>query len=321
MPSRSLWRGSISFGLVNVPVRLYSAVREHKLRFHFIHEPDGSPIGYQKVCKAEDEAVPDEEIVKAYEVSKDEFVTMTDEDFEAAQIEGHHTIDITDFVPAEDIDPIYFAKSYLVGPDDGAEKVYRLLVRAMEQTELAAIAKFVMRDRQYLGALRVRDGVITLEQLYFADEINPLDELRPSGVSVDKRELQMATQLIDSFTGDWKPEKYEDTYRKQLLKVIDAKRKGREIRRPPEPEEEEAPDLMAALRASVERARSGERAPSGGGRRQERSRSRNGRPKRGGRPSLASLSKSELEERARKAGVEGRSKMSKDQLVRALGRS
>ena len=144
---RSIWSGSISFGLVNVPVRLYSAVQEHKLRFHFVHEKDSSPIGYQKVCKKEDKPVPDDEIVKAFEFTKGEYVFMDDEDFAAAKVEGYKTIDIVDFVPYEDIDPIYFAHTYYVGPDRGAEKVYSLLVKAMERSELTGIAKFVMRDQ------------------------------------------------------------------------------------------------------------------------------------------------------------------------------
>src|SRR3954469_23324126 len=144
---------------------------------------------------------------------------MEDEDFEAARVEGYRTIEITDFVPYEQIDPIYFAHSYYVGPQDGAEKVYSLLVRAMEDSELAGIAKFVMRDRQYLGALRIREGAITLEQLHFADEIRPVDEIKPKRARVEKRELEMARQLIDSFAGEWKPEKYEDTYRDALCEV------------------------------------------------------------------------------------------------------
>jgi DNA end-binding protein Ku len=221
---RALWTGSISFGLVNVPVRLYSAISEHKLQFHFVHEKDDSPIGYQKICKLEEKPVPDKEIVKAFEHRKGEYVYMTDEDFQAARVEGYKTIDITDFVPYEQIDPIYFAHTYYVGPQDGSEKVYSLLVKAMEDSELAGIAKFVMRDRQYLGALRVREGTIVLEQLHFADEVRPAKELRPKRQRVDKRELEMARQLIDSFAGDWRPDKYDDTYRDALRAVIEAKR-------------------------------------------------------------------------------------------------
>jgi len=252
MPPRALWSGSITFGLVNVPVRLYSAVAEHKLGFHLVHTKDDSPIGYQKICKKEEKPVPDKEIVKAFEFKKGDWVYMEDEDFEAAQAEGVRTIDLTDFVPYEDIDPIFFRKTYYVGPQEGAEKVYALLVKAMEDTELAGISKFVMREQQHLGALRVRDGVLALEQLYFADEIRPIDELKPEHAKVAKKELDMATQLIESFRSEWEPERYEDTYRDALMEVIEAKRKGREVHRVEEPEAEEPPDLLEALRASLE---------------------------------------------------------------------
>ena len=301
---RSLWSGSISFGLVNVPVRLYSAVSEHKLHFHFVHEKDSSPIGYEKICKKEDKPVPDDEIVKAFEFEKGEYVFMDEEDFEAAKVEGYKTIDIVDFVPYEEIDPIYFAKTYYVGPDRGAEKVYSLLVKAMEDSELAGIAKFVMRDKQHLGALRIRDGVITLEQLYFADEIRPLDEIKASRARVSQQELEMAGRLIESFTTDWKPEKYKDTYRDELCATIRAKRKGQDVHAAPALEEEEPTDLLTALRDSIERSR------SGGGRRRSR---RNG--------DLDALSKQELDRRAKAAGIEGRSKMTKAELVRALERA
>lgn len=301
--ARALWTGSISFGLVNVPVRLYSAISEHKLQFHFVHEKDESPIGYQKICKLEEKPVPDKEIVKAFEYRKGKYVHMTDEDFEAARVEGYRTIDITDFVPYEQIDPIYFAHAYYLGPQDGSEKVYSLLVKAMEDSELAAVAKFVMRDRQYLGALRVREGVITLEQLYFADEVRPVDEIRPKRERVNPRELQMARQLIDGFRGDWEPEKYRDTYRDALRRVIEAKRKGKEVHVAAEPEEERPTDLLEALRASVEASKRGERRPSANGSR---------------RDVLAELPKSELEKRARDADIEGRSKMSKEELIEAL---
>src|SRR5215210_4714793 len=209
---RAIWSGAITFGLVNVPVRMYSAVAEHKLHFHYVHKKDDSPIGYQKVCKKEDKPVPDKAIV------------------------------ITDFVPYADIDPIYFAKTYYLGPQDGAEKVYSLLVRAMADSDLAGMAKFVMRDRQYLGCLRVRNGVITLEQMYFADEIRPVDEIKANGGSVGKEELAMAQQLIGSFTREFEPEKYKDTYRDELCAVIKAKRKGKDVHRAPAPDEEEPTD-------------------------------------------------------------------------------
>jgi DNA end-binding protein Ku len=253
---RPLWSGSISFGLVNVPVRMYSAVREHKLHFHLVHEKDSSPIGYQKICKAEGKPVPDDEVVKAFEHKKGEYVFMADEDFEQAQVEGYKTIDVTDFVPAEEIDPIYFAKTYYLGPDAGAEKVYSLLVRALEDTDLVAVNKFVMRERQHLGALRVRDGVLTLEQLYFADEIQPVDDIKSAKQRVGQEELKMARQLVESGTTSWKPERYKDTYQQELTKAIEAKRKGKAVHRAAEVDESEEPvDLMEALRASVAQAK------------------------------------------------------------------
>src|SRR5437764_24399 len=196
---RAIWSGSISFGLVNVPVRMYSAISEHKLHFHFVHEPDESPIGYQKVCKLEDRPVPDDEIVKAFEFEPGEDVFMDDEDFEAARSEGYKTIEITDFVPYDQVDPIYFARTYYLGPEQGGEKVYSLLLRALEDSGLAGISKFVMRDRQYLGALRVLDGVITLEQLYFADEIRPLDE-RARKAKVPGRSKMSKDELIEALS-------------------------------------------------------------------------------------------------------------------------
>ncbi len=301
---RAIWSGAISFGLVNVPVRMYSAIDEHKLHFNLLHSKDDSRIGYDKVCKKEGKPVPDKEIVKAFEYEKGEYVYLTDEDFEsaAAQAEGFKTIEIRDFVPYDEIDPIYFERTYYLGPDGGAEKVYSLLLRAMEDSGLAAIAKYVMRDKQNLGCLRVRDGVITLEKMYFADEIRPIDEIKPKKARLSKDELRMAEQLIDSFGGSFKPDKYKDTYRDALSEIIERKRKGEEVHVEPVEEREEAPDLMAALRASLE--------ASGG-----RSRS-NGR-RRGGKQ-LAGLSKQELYEQAKKADIPGRAEMSKDELIEAL---
>ena len=257
---RAIWSGSITFGLVNAPVRIYSAIQEHKLHFNLLHRKDDSPIGYEKICKKEGKPVDDDEIVKAFEYRKGEFVYMEEEDFAAAKVEGVRTIEITDFVPYADIDPIFFAKTYFIGPDEGAEKVYSLLVRAMEGSELAGIAKFVMRDKQHLGCLRVRDGALTLEQLYFADEIRPIGEIKPRKARVEKRELDMAQSLIENFATEWDPTRYEDTYRDELCAVIKAKRKGKDVHEAAEVEEpEEAIDLMEALRQSVERTKSGRR--------------------------------------------------------------
>jgi Ku protein len=236
-------------------VRMYSAIDEKDLHFHMIHEPDNGRIGYQKFCKKEEKLVPDDEIVKAFEISKDKHVVLTDEDFESVKAEGVKSIDIADFVPYEEIDPIYFDRTYFLGPQDGAEKVYALMREAMEQTGLAAIGKYVMRERQYLGCLRVRDGVIALEKMFFHDEIRPSKDLAPGKRKVPKEELELATALIERFTGRFEPEKYEDTYRKALLAVVRAKQKGKTITAA-EPEPEEGPtDLLAALKASVDAAK------------------------------------------------------------------
>ena len=299
---RSLWTGTISFGLVNVPVKMYSATSEHTLHFHYIHEKDESRIGYEKICKAEGKPVPDDEIVKAFEYEKGEYVYMTEEDFDEAKVEGFKTIDIRDFVPYEEIDPIYFRKTYYLGPEEGGEKVYALLREAMKRSGLAAIAKFIMRDRQHLGCLRVRGDAITLEQMYFADEVRSYDEIAPGELEVRDQELKMAETLIDSYAGAFEPEKYRDTYRDTLCEIIEAKRKGKDVhidRRVAQ--EEEPPDLMAALRASVDAAQKGRR------------------PARDGeRDGLGELTMDELYERAKRADIPGRSKMSKDELVEAL---
>jgi DNA end-binding protein Ku len=232
---------------------MVTAVSEHSLHFNLLHRKDSSPIGYEKVCKKEGKQVPDDEIVKAYETGKGKYVEIEDEDFEAARAEGYRTFDISDFVAVAEIDPIYFERSYYLLPQEGGEKVYALLVRAMEDAGLAAVGTFVMREREHVGCLRIRGGIVMLERMYFADEIVPADELRPAGPRVGKKELEMAKALIDRFTGQFDPSKYQDTYTDRLLEVIQRKRKGETVtvETPPE-SEEEAPDLMTALRASIE---------------------------------------------------------------------
>jgi DNA end-binding protein Ku len=252
---RAIWTGTISFGLVSVPVRMYGAISETDLHFHLVHEPDGGRIGYQKVCKAEDEPVPDDEIVKAFEYEKDELVVLTDDDFAAAKAEGVKSIEIEDFVPYDEIDPIYFERTYYLGPTDGGEKVYGVLRKAMEETGLAAIGKYVMRDKQHLGCLRVRDGVITLEKMFFHDEIRPAKDIGPGAIKVAKAELEMATTLIEQFKSSFEPKKYDDTYREALCAIIKKKRKGETITAAPVEEDEEPTDLLAALKASVEAAK------------------------------------------------------------------
>ena len=274
---RAIWSGSISFGLVNAPVKMYSAIDEHDLELHLVHEKDGSPIGYRKVCKKEGKEVPADEIVKAYEVSDGDVVYLTDADFRAAEEDTYRTIEILDFVPHDEIDPIVFQRTYYLGPAEGAEKVYALLVKAMEDSELSAVARYVFRDRQQLGTLRVRDGVITLESMYFADEIRPTEGILPGRrPRVDKRELEMAQTLIQRFTSSFDHAEYEDEYQARLRAVVQRKRKGQEVHAPAKEEREAPTDLLEALRASVESAKRSKADGSTG--------SKNGRSKGTGRP-------------------------------------
>ncbi len=301
--ARSIWSGAISFGLVNVPVRMYSAVSEHTLHFNYIHVNDGGRIGYEKICKQEGKPVPDGEIAKAFNWEGDEYVVMADEDFDAASAhEQGKAIEIKDFVDYHEIDPIYFERTYMLGPDEGAERVYALLAQAMDESGLAAIAKYVMRDKQNLGCLRVREGLITLEKMYFADEIRPLDPLWPEKqASVDAKELDMAMQLIDRLRTGFEPERYHDTYRDTLCEIIKQKREGETITAPEAEAPSAAPDLMAALQASIERGKGrGDDNPN--------------------RASLEKLSKGQLYERAQAEDIPGRADMTKHELVEALSR-
>jgi DNA end-binding protein Ku len=310
MAPRSIWTGAIRFGLVNVPVRIYTAVHEHKLQFHLLHDKDDGPIGYEKVCKLEDKPVANDEIVKAYEYKKDEFVRLREEDFESVQVQGQHALELEDFVAYEEIDPTFFAHTYLVGPQEGAEKTYALLVRAMQESGLAGIGRFVMRNREYLGCLRVREAILTLEQMHFADEVDPPETIIPDRLpSVPKRELEMALNLIDNFSGKWHPTKYHDTYTDALREVVEAKVKGREIHHVAQPEEEQPPDIIEALRLSL----SLERHKRGS----KRTRTAQARPSSDG----DAPTKKELEDQARELGVEGRSKMSKQELTKAIARA
>jgi DNA end-binding protein Ku len=254
---RPIWSGHISFGLISIPISIYAAVEaSERVSFRLLHRKDHAPIMYKKFCSREDVEVPNDEIAKAYEVSDGELVYLTDDDFAAAQEESYKAVEILDFVPYSEIDPIVFQRTYYLGPAEGAEKVYALLVKAMESSDLAAVARYVFHDKQQLGLLRVRDRVITLENMYFADEIRPTEDIVPSRLPrVDEQELEMAKSLIDRFTSSFDHEKYEDEYRARLLEVVKRKQRGDEVHAPPEPDREAPSDLLDALRASVEAAK------------------------------------------------------------------
>jgi DNA end-binding protein Ku len=239
---------------------MYSAIDQQDVHFHLLHTKDNGRVGYEKVCKKDGKPVPDDELARAYEVSQGKYVYMTEEDFEAAAGAAYHTIDLSDFVPYEQIDPIYFESTFFLGPGKGAEKVYALLVKALERSGLVGVGMFVMREKQQLGCVRVRDGVLTLERMYFADEIRSTTGIRPSRVSVAGRELEMAEELIERFSGSFDIGKYRDDYRKALLAMIKAKEKGKSVE-VSESEKEEPPDLLEALQASLAERKRGGAAP------------------------------------------------------------
>jgi DNA end-binding protein Ku len=247
---RPIWSGSISFGLVSVPVQMYSATESKELRFHFLHKDDLQPIGYDKVRKDTGERVDPDDVVRGFEIEKGRYVPIEDEDLDRLDIELTHSIDICDFVDLDEIDPIYFRKAYYLLPQDDAEKPYRLLVRALEETGKVGIAKVVIRNKQHLAALRAYDGILVLETMYYADEVRKPEKV-DGKTRVQKAEVDMAKSLVENLSDSFKPEKYDDTYRKELLDLIRAKAKGAKLPEPQEEEEGEVIDLMAALRESV----------------------------------------------------------------------
>jgi DNA end-binding protein Ku len=256
--ARSIWSGSISFGLLNVPVKLYSAVARRGISLREIRETDGARIRHRRVAEGTDEEVPYEKIVKAFELTKDRYVPLTKDEMAALAPEKTRAIEVKDFVDLEEIDPIYFDSPYYLGPAEGAERAYSLLAKAMEESGKVAISRFVFRNKEHLAAVRASDGALTLTTMRFADEVIPpteLDDVLPQKKpKVDKREVEMAEQLIDSLTTEFDPGAYRDEYREQLMALIERKAEGKEVLAAPAPEEPQptkAPDLMAALEESI----------------------------------------------------------------------
>jgi DNA end-binding protein Ku len=264
---RSIWTGAISFGLVNVPVKLYSAVSKKSVRFHQLHEADGVRIQQKRFCPADGEEVPYDEIVKGYEISPDRYVVITPDELEALEPRKTKTIDIEDFVSLDEIDPLYYDHPYYLLPGQGAQKPYKLLVEAMRQTGKVAIARVVIRSKEQLVAIRAVDGVLAMASMNFADEVvspDSFDEAPGDDVETRDREIEMAEQLIESLTSEFDPTKYHDTYRERVLEMIEAKAEGQEIAvQPAEEDDAPVPDLMAALEASLAAAKKDK--PSGDG--------------------------------------------------------
>jgi DNA end-binding protein Ku len=256
--ARSIWSGTISFGLVSVPVRMVSATESKELRFHFLHKKNGSysPIGYDKIDRESGESVDPDEIVRGFEIDKGRYVELSDEDLDRLDIELTHTIDILDFVDLDEIDPVYFRKAYYLLPAPGAEKPYKLLVEALEQTGKVGVAKVVIRNKQHLAALRTFDGALMLETMYYADEVRKPEEIGDlADVKVKDAEIEMAKTLVENLSDHFDPSKYDDEYRKELLELIHAKAEGAPLPEPAEEKTGEVVDLMEALRASVEQTK------------------------------------------------------------------
>lgn len=255
--ARAIWSGTISFGLLNVPVRLYSAVARRSIALREIRDSDSARIKHRRVAEGTDEEVPYENIVKAYELSPGQYVPLSKDEMAALAPEKTRSVDVLAFVDIEEIDPMYFDSPYYLGPAEGAEKAYSLLAAAMESSGKAAIARFVFRNKEHLAAIRPSDGVLTLTTMRFADEVVPpseLDDAFPDKKpKVAKREQEMAEQLIDSLATKFKPTDYRDEYREQLLALIERKAEGKEIVAPEAeaPKATKAPDLMAALEESI----------------------------------------------------------------------
>ena len=257
---RAMWSGAISFGLVNIPIRLFNAVSRKNVSFNQIDTRSGSRINYRKVSAADGSEVPNEAIAKGYQLSSGEYVLVGDDELAALDPVASRSIDIEQFVDLDEIDPIFYDAAYYVAPDKAARKPYALLSRAMEEQNKVAIARFVMRSKQYLAALRPVDGVLVMSTMVYADEVNDPAEIFDGDdvrdVDVSDRELTMASQLVESLTEPFEPQRYEDTYRNQVLDLIDRKASGEELVSAPAPAaEDKVVDLMAALEASVRDAK------------------------------------------------------------------
>jgi DNA end-binding protein Ku len=255
--ARAIWSGSISFGMVSIPVKLYGATESKDIRFHLLHAKDGTRLKQIRWCPTDEAEVPWNETARGYEYAKGQYVVLTDEDFEKLPLPSRHTIDISAFVTEAEIDPIYFERSYYLEPGERAQKPYALLLKALERKSLTAIATITMRNKEQLCAIRARNGAIVLETLYYPDEIRKGVGLDLDGVRVSEKELDMAHTLIELLHKPFEPEEYRDHYREALEQLIEAKLEGKEVVTSPEAKETRVIDLADALRRSVEAARKG----------------------------------------------------------------
>ncbi len=255
--ARAIWKGSISFGLVNIPIALYPATRREELKFRLLRKTDLSPVNYKRVAEKDGKEVPWDQIVKGYEYEKGRYVVLQDEDFQRVDIEATQTVDIQDFVELDEIDPIFFYKPYYLEPQKGGDKAYALLRDALKDSKKVGMAKVVIKTREYLAGVKPEDGALVLELMHFADELADASKLHiPKKVEVGKCEMTMAKSLIDSMSSKWNPEKYKDDYREALMEVIEAKVEagGKEIEEKPSkaPKPTKVIDLVSVLQKSLE---------------------------------------------------------------------
>jgi DNA end-binding protein Ku len=254
---RAIWKGSISFGLVNIPIALYPATRREELKFRLLRKSDLSPVNYKRVAEKDGKEVSWDQIVKGYEYEKGKYIVLKDEDFQRVDLEATQTVDIQDFVDLDDIDPMYFYKPYYLEPQKGGDKAYALLRDSLKESNKVGIAKVVIKTRQYLAGVKPEDGALVLELMHFADELADTSKLRvPKKVEVAKKEMNMAKSLIDSMSAKWDPEKYHDEYREALIEVIEKKVEagGKEIEEKPRkaPKPTKVIDLVSVLQKSLE---------------------------------------------------------------------
>lgn len=316
--ARSIWTGALSFGLVSIPVSLYSATQEHEVRFHQFEKGTSSRIRYRRVNQDTGEDVDYSDIVKGAELPGGDHVILSDEELEEVEPKRTRAIEITDFVELASVDPVYFQKSYYLGPrDEQASKPYALLTAAIERSGRAGVASFVLRSKEYLAVIRPYQGVLMLQTMFFADEVRPVDQVvgdAPDTGSLRKQDLEMATSLIESMTTEWEPRNYHDSYTERVNELVEAKAKNESFEAPQEETGGEVVDLTAALRASIDRVRGG-RSPQGSG-------SSSGRGKdpapASGTADLTAMSKDQLYELAQQLDISGRSGMNRKQLEKAV---
>lgn len=252
---RAIWTGSLSFGLINIPVRLYSATEDHALSFDMLHKKDLSPIRYARICKADGKEIPYEDIVKGYQYEDGDYVVLVDEDFKRANIKKTKLIEITDFIDEKEIDPIYYEKPYYLEPGKGADKAYLLLRESLKKSKKVGLARFVLHNREHMATIKPYEQIIVLDQIRYKSEIrNPSSLQAPEQVKTSSQEINMAIKLIDQFTSHFHPEKYHDTYSEELMNIIQEKAKGKKHRavKGKEPKVTDMKDIMRLLKDSLE---------------------------------------------------------------------